>query len=148
MASAPSAAVAEVERLYREHNPEKVADVPKLAAKYGEAKLLAMVRKKYGVVAVPSGGPTAKRQEIDALYAQHNPEKLGDVEKLVGKYGEDKLLTMVRKKYRVGQPAAASPSPQKPAASPSSQSPPPKPEPVVASQPLEGLPRPLGGSCI
>ena len=85
MATPPSAAVAEVERLYREHNPEKVADVPSLAAKYGEAKLLAMVRKKYGVVAVPSAATSAKREEIDALYAKHNPEKLGDVQKLVAK---------------------------------------------------------------
>ena len=44
--------------------------------------------------AAPPAAASAKRQEIDALYAQHNPEKLGDVEKLVAKYGEDKLLTI------------------------------------------------------
>ena len=47
----------------------------------------------------PPVAVSAKRQEIDALYAKHNPEKLGDAPKLIAKYGEDKLLTMVRKKY-------------------------------------------------
>ena len=37
-------------------------------------------------------------------------EFFGDVEKLVAKYGEDKLLAMVRKKYRVKR---ASSTPQK-----------------------------------
>ena len=40
---------AELEALYEEHNPSKLADVDALAAKYGEAKLLAMARKKYGL---------------------------------------------------------------------------------------------------
>ena len=118
MSSPPkSAAVQEVEALYQLHNPAKGGDVPKLAAKYGDAKLLAMVRKKYGPAPVgfvavapqpgaPSAGPSAARLEIDALYQQHNPEKLGDVDSLSAKYGEEKLLTMVRKKYKV---AAAPP---------------------------------------
>ena len=54
----------EVEALYTTYNPEKLADVDKLLAKYGADKLLAMVRKKYA------------RREVEALYGKHNPEKL------------------------------------------------------------------------
>ena len=51
------------------------------------------------------------RLEIEALYRQHNPEKLADVDTLVQKYGERKLLAMVRKKYRVpAQKQAQEPS--------------------------------------
>jgi hypothetical protein len=39
------------------------------------------------------------RPQIDALYARYNPEKLSEVDSLVAKYGEKKLLQMVRKKY-------------------------------------------------
>jgi hypothetical protein len=37
---------------------------------------------------------------VDRLYGKYNPEKLGDVDTLVAKYGEVKLLGMVRKKFR------------------------------------------------
>ena len=47
------------------------------------------------------------RQQIDALYRDNNPEKLAEVDTLLAKYGEDKLLQMVRKKYKVGQPGGA-----------------------------------------
>ena len=46
---AKSAAIAEIEELYGQHDPQKIAEVPALAAKYGEAELLRMVRKKYNV---------------------------------------------------------------------------------------------------
>ena len=46
-AAPPSAAPAEIHRLYGKYNPEKRADVPTLVAKYGEDKLLGMVRTKY-----------------------------------------------------------------------------------------------------
>jgi Ca2+-binding EF-hand superfamily protein len=39
------------------------------------------------------------RQEIDTLYQQYNPGKLADVDQLAAKYGEKKLLLMVRNKY-------------------------------------------------
>ena len=39
---------------------------------------------------------SALRSEIDSLYAEHNPTKLADVDDLVAKYGEAKLLAMVR----------------------------------------------------
>jgi hypothetical protein len=35
-------------------------------------------------------------QEVQALYARYNPEKLPEVGTLLGKYGEAKLLAMVR----------------------------------------------------
>ena len=59
------------------------------------------------------GATSPQRREIEALYAANNPEKLADVPALVAKYGEDKLLSMVRKKYRVAtgsSPLAAAPS--------------------------------------
>lgn len=49
----------------------------------------------------PAAAPTsAGRREIEDLYGRYNPEKLTDVETLLTKYGEGKLLSMVRKKYR------------------------------------------------
>lgn len=42
------------------------------------------------------------RAEIDALYREHNPDKLGGVDALVAKFGEENFLTMVRKKYGGG----------------------------------------------
>jgi hypothetical protein len=44
----------------------------------------------------------AQRQEIVTLYSVHNPAKVDEVGALIDKYGETKLLAMVRKKY-VGQ---------------------------------------------
>ena len=43
----PSASLAEISRLYRQFNPEKLVDVPTLVEKYGEDKLLGMVQNKY-----------------------------------------------------------------------------------------------------
>ena len=56
--------------------------------------------------------PTAseKRREVEALYAEHSPEKLADVDKLLAKYGEDRLLSMVRRKYGVGASNDAAPA--------------------------------------
>eukprot|EP01048_Picozoa_sp_COSAG05_P021903 COSAG05_NODE_4180_length_1635_cov_1.715495_2_plen_440_part_01 len=48
-AGGKSAALQEIEALYGEHNPPKVAEIPSLIAKYGEPELLRMVRKKYNV---------------------------------------------------------------------------------------------------
>ena len=95
-----------IEALYSRFSPAKLSEVEGLIAKYGEAELLRMVRKKY----------LSPREEIDALYTQHNPEKLCDVENLVGKYGEAELLRMVRKKYKsagaAGQPPPPPASPE------------------------------------
>ena len=53
-------------------------------------------------VVLSSEDASAARLEIEELYGRHNPEKLVDVDTLLGKYGEAKLLGMVRKKYGVG----------------------------------------------
>ena len=50
--------------------------------------------------AAPSAAQSEARREIEALYRQHNPEKLAEVDGLMAKYGEARLLAMVRKKYR------------------------------------------------
>jgi hypothetical protein len=93
-----------VQRLYGKYNPEKLAEVGALAAKYGEDKLLDMVRRKYRDQEVASqaavGGPSARMQEVRRLYGKYNPEKLMEVDTLAAKYGEDRLLGMVQKKYR------------------------------------------------
>ena len=52
------------------------------------------------VAAAAAAAASPQRQEIDQLYAEHDPEKLPEVDKLVGKYGEDRLLRMVRRKFR------------------------------------------------
>ena len=146
----PSPQLAEVQWLYGKYNPEKLADVPALAAKYGVEKLLVMMRKKYSQQeqAATSPEPTGKAAakelqnhiaqhgtkdvgkinrlrraslapdqpaaavmmaaapdtagplaEVERLYGKYNPEKLADVPALAAKYGAQKLLAMVRKKY-------------------------------------------------
>ena len=35
---------AQIQRLYRTHNPEKLADIPALVEQYGEERLLSMVQ--------------------------------------------------------------------------------------------------------
>ena len=47
--------------------------------------------------------------------AQHNPEKLAEVDTLLAKYGEQKLLSMVRKKY-IHDPVRKQSAAQNPAA--------------------------------
>jgi hypothetical protein len=49
---------------------------------------------------------STKVREVQRLYAKYNPEKLADVNTLLSKYGEVKLLAMVMRKY-AGQEAAA-----------------------------------------
>jgi hypothetical protein len=92
--------VAEINRLYGKYNPEKLADVAGLVAKYGEDKLLAMVTKKYKEQEEGGGDAAAafgseQVEEINRLYGKYSPEKLQDVPGLLAKYGEGKLLAMV-----------------------------------------------------
>ena len=60
--------------------------------------------------------PPTLRPEIDELFRRHNPGKLSDVEKLILKYGESDLLTMMKTKYEGGGGASprveASPTPR------------------------------------
>ena len=50
-------------------------------------------------------GKSVARAEIEEVYGRHAPEKLAEVDTLVQKYGERKLLTMVWKKYLKGAKA-------------------------------------------
>ncbi len=57
----------------------------------------------------PSAGgaaaaPSAARREIDALIAKYKPAKLTSVDQLVGQYGEQEFLKLVRAKYLDGDP--------------------------------------------
>jgi DNA-binding protein Fis len=75
----------------------------------------------------PAGvtGRSPKVTEVRRLYGKYNPEKLAEVAGLVDKYGEDKLLAMVMKKYREQEEAAAA-GPEQPDSqgySPGGQSP-------------------------
>jgi hypothetical protein len=97
--------VVEVQRLYGKYNPEKLADVPGLVEKYGEDKLLAMVKKKYKEQ--EEAAPSPKEAQVRRLYGKYNPEKLADVPTLLAKYGEDQLQAMVKKKYREQEEEAA-----------------------------------------
>ena len=109
-----------------------------LCAKYGEDKLLSMVRRKYRGPPPARGAdppppplpeedgpppppppadlsdeelppppplpsadeePSEARKQIERLYMRHNPEKLDELEELVGRFGEAKLLAMIKQKY-------------------------------------------------
>ena len=61
-----------------------------------------MVQREQPEARAAAGGPkpSLERAEVDRLYGKYNPEKLVDVDTLVAKHGEVKLLGMVRKKYR------------------------------------------------
>jgi hypothetical protein len=69
---------------------------------------------------VPSGAPavgdgkSATRLEIEALYAAHNPAKLGEVPALCDKYGEQELLARVKQKCaRASEIPASAPASQR-----------------------------------
>eukprot|EP01043_Picozoa_sp_COSAG02_P082440 COSAG02_NODE_20666_length_820_cov_1.431345_1_plen_146_part_10 len=116
----PSSKRQEIEKVYAQYNPQKLKDVDALIAKYGEEKLADMVNEKYGVeqssmqpemndgLPGPVASSSAVRQEIEALYQQHNPQKLREIDSLIAKYGDTKLLDLIRQKYRVelSQPSA------------------------------------------
>ena len=77
---------AELEALYEEHNPSKLADVDALAAKYGEAKLLAMARKKYGLpppsaAAPPDGAGEPPPVKVRDLRVTRRPAALTTFER-------------------------------------------------------------------
>lgn len=96
----------EIERLYSVHNPAKLTEVDTLIQKYGETRLVAMIRKKYGLPSAAHSSAEVKtkppmRTEIESLYAIHNPSKLTEVDALVTKYGEARLLAMIKKKYNI-----------------------------------------------
>ena len=60
-------------------------------------------------------GASAHIQEVQRLYSNHNPRKLADIPVLIEKYGEDKLLLMVQRKYGATPSNAAEPCTTQPA---------------------------------
>jgi transcriptional accessory protein Tex/SPT6 len=88
----------------------------------------------------PEQGAAAlgRRTEIERLYARHNPAKLGpELENLIAKYGERRLLAMARKKYGVqGGSHAAAAAPAAPPPSTAVASAPPEAE-AEAVAPVE-----------
>ena len=58
-----------------------------------------MLLAESAVVPLTAAQLSAERTEVDRLYGKYNPDKLQHVETLVAKYGEVKLMDMVRKKY-------------------------------------------------
>ena len=48
------------------------------------------------------GGRDGVRRDLEAIYAVHNPEKLGDIEHMMKKYRgrERQLIEAVRRKYK------------------------------------------------
>ena len=81
----------EINNLYGQHNPDQLREVNVLIKKFGDVKLLSMMKKKYG--------PQIRRSEIDKMYEQYNPDKLNKVNGLIDKYGDKKLLKMLERKY-------------------------------------------------
>jgi hypothetical protein len=49
--------------------------------------------------AASAQSPSATREQIEALYRMHNPDKLPQLDDLCAKYGEESLLKMVTAKY-------------------------------------------------
>ena len=98
---------AELEALYEEHNPSKLADVDALAAKYGEAKLLAMARKKYGLPP-PSAAPPPDGA------GEPPPVKVRDLRITPASCGRDdfreirggEIVTVMLGRHHRGRPAA------------------------------------------
>eukprot|EP01033_Poteriospumella_lacustris_P011858 gene11858-8453_t len=65
----------------------------------------------FGVSGAGTGGAEGIQRRIEAIYRQHNPQKMAEIPQLMQKYAgkEQELLDRVQKKYLL-QPAAAGPS--------------------------------------
>lgn len=103
---------AEIEALYKKHNPSKVASVPGLLKKYkgNEEQLLKKIKEKYPDKDGEDEGDGDGEMEvaddsvegqIRAIYKKHKPEKLDSVPALLKKYAgaEQKLLKTLMAKY-------------------------------------------------
>jgi len=95
-----------ITRLYEEHNPAKLGDVPNLLQKYrGREKTLYLgICEKYKVKPEGVESKAAKFKElICEVYREHNPSKLDDVDKLLAKYKgrEENVYKSVCEKYKV-----------------------------------------------
>jgi len=100
-----------ITEIYKEHNPSKLADVDNLLMKYrGREELVYKgICEKYNVEPKLPGKEDAKmtvekyKQLIGDIYAEHNKEKLGELDELLGKYkGKEKTLYLaVCHKYNI-----------------------------------------------
>ena len=100
-----------ITEIYKEHNPSKLADLDSLLQKYkGREELVYKgICEKYQVEPKSSKKEEAKttfekyKQLIADIYTEHNKEKLGELDDLLGKYkGKEKTLYLaVCHKYNI-----------------------------------------------
>ena len=96
-----------METIYREHNARKLTDVDGLLHEWqgDEAALLANIQDKYQADAGERARHASEvRRQLLAIYSEHNPAKLGDVDGLVAEWAgqEELLLAKVQAKYLGG----------------------------------------------
>ena len=97
----------QMETIYREHNARKLTDVDALLNEWQgeEAALLANIQDKYQADAGERARHAGEvRHQLVAIYSEHNPAKLGDVDGLVAEWAgqEELLLAKVQAKYLGG----------------------------------------------
>ena len=100
-----------ITEIYKEHNPSKLTDLDTLLQKYkGREELVYKgICEKYHVEPKASKKEEAKtsfekyKQLIAEIYEEHNKEKLGELDELLGKYkGKEKTLYLaVCHKYNI-----------------------------------------------
>ena len=100
-----------ITEIYKEHNPSKLSDIEGLLQKYkGREELVYKgICEKYRVEPKTSKKEEAKtsfekyKQLIAEIYEEHNKEKLGELDELLGKYkGKEKTLYLaVCHKYNI-----------------------------------------------
>jgi hypothetical protein len=108
--------VAEVKRLYGKYNPEKLGDVPTLLAKYGEDKLLAMVRKKYEAQEMPASerGPPPTAPQAPPLAEVYGADAARAMQQEIAQHGTANIQKIARLRRASVQQVPQSPrtSPQ------------------------------------
>lgn len=112
-----SGARARLEAFYGQHNPQKLAGIDGILAKYAgrEEDLFAKLEKMYGagssLRATASEGnaatadtASATRARLEEFYQEHNPEKLDSIVGILEKYAgrEKELFTKLEKMYGAG----------------------------------------------
>ena len=58
-----------------------------------------ILEEEIPVSAVAAAGVGEARRQIERLYMRHNPTKLDELDGLVERFGEAKLLAMIKEKY-------------------------------------------------
>lgn len=97
----------QIQQIYAEHNERKTADVEQLLHEWEgeEAGLLANIQEKYSGDAGEQARHSGEvRNELEAIYRDHNPNKLGDLDELLEQWKgqEELLLSKVKAKYMGG----------------------------------------------